>query len=458
MRIDKRKVLEIKNKTVSILKQIYSKIKPFSKIVYDQCLVLIKKIDKYALVMKEKVVQYFEKSTFITMLLENVHFRFHYLVSIVMIAFVAFFVTFYTTGYNTAKVDAASMATPEIESMNEKAYDINYGDHDALVNIAKEVVSKQVSIVEDPVILAKNGMNVIFSIDDYIVDVNVQTKELGKANAIITVETKDTYKRNDVEKIQLTNASETTIVDGTAMTYQIQLNIIDTIAPVISLTEADMTMDDTDDFDIRNFVSVTDNLDGIINEYHVENMFKKTEDDKWEYGKHILVIHAKDNAGNESSREMIVRIYKTETEEEAPVAESKTVSHDTYGSYGENPYAGSIVAEARAQIGKAYVWGGNGPNAFDCSGLVQYVYSKAGIYVPRTSGAQSYVGVSINPNDVSQWRAGDIVTFGVSGNSHAAIYSGHGTLIHALNPVLGIRETSLTGFYAGPIYAVRRVQ
>ena len=125
----------------------------------------------------------------------------------------------------------------------------------------------------------------------------------------------------------------------------------------------------------------------------------------------------------------------------------------TYSNNVPNrPYAGNIVAEARSLIGSAYVWGATGPYAFDCSGLVQYVYKRAGVYVPRTSGAQAHYGAAINPNDMSQWRAGDIITFGPAGSQHAAIYTGNGTMVHAINPSYGVLET---GVY-GDIYSVRR--
>lgn len=458
MRIDKKKILEIVNKLNDILKDLYSNVKPFSKFAYefayDKYLILVKKINELGIVIKNKVMTLLEESKFDFSIIKNIHFSFHYLVTITMVAFMAFFVTFYMTGYNTAQVDAASMVAPEVETVNKKAYDVNYGDHDALVSIAREVVSEHVSVVEDPVILEKNGMSVVCSIDRYIVEIYVQTSELGKTKAVIKVQTKETYYRNDFEKIMIGNEDQIDVVDGTAMTYEVELNIIDTVAPVISLSEADMTMKDTDEFDIKNFVRVTDNLDGYISDYQVENMFDKVDDDKWEYGKHILVIRAKDSSGNESSREMIVRIYKTEEE---PVYSAPKTYH-TYGNYSESPYAGSIIAEARKHIGKAYVYGATGPYAFDCSGFTQYVYAKAGISLPRTSGSQSYVGVPINPHDMSQWRAGDLVTYGYGGNSHVAIYSGYGTLIHAVNPALGVNETSVSGFFSGPIYAVRRVQ
>ena len=50
--------------------------------------------------------------------------------------------------------------------------------------------------------------------------------------------------------------------------------------------------------------------------------------------------------------------------------------------------AATAIAYARAQLGKPYVWGGTGPDAYDCSGLVQAAYASAGVPIPRTSELQ----------------------------------------------------------------------
>ncbi|MCW2749440.1 MAG: hypothetical protein JWR83_550 [Aeromicrobium sp.] len=78
--------------------------------------------------------------------------------------------------------------------------------------------------------------------------------------------------------------------------------------------------------------------------------------------------------------------------------------------------------------GKPYKYGANGPKKFDCSGLVQYVYKKAGKKIGRTSGAQ-LKGKHIKK---SKKRKGDILIF-MHGNYayHSAIYAGHGKMWEA---------------------------
>lgn len=381
---------------------------------------------------------------------KNVNFNFHHLVSVVIVSVFAFLVTFYSTSYNTKEVAAAGFSAPETVVFNEKALDVSYGDTKAIANVAKEILKDEVSSVNELKTLSSSIGKGVYALDDYVIEVTLDQVTLGESIATMTIENKATYEKNDSEKVIVNADSNVPLNTGNSYTYQIALNIIDTEAPVITLKESEVTIKDTDDFDVKNYIeSVVDNVDGSV-DYTVEGEIAR-DDDKYVAGDYNLIIRANDSSSNGSVAELKVIVEKTEEEK---VEELTT--QQSYGSYGVSAYAGSVVAEARAQIGKAYVYGANGPNAFDCSGLVQYVYARSGISIPRTSGGQSSVGVAIDPNDVSQWRAGDIVTFGPGGSSHAAIYSGNGTLIHALNPSQGIRETGIYGF--GTVYAVRRVQ
>lgn len=93
----------------------------------------------------------------------------------------------------------------------------------------------------------------------------------------------------------------------------------------------------------------------------------------------------------------------------------------------------SIVAFARAQLGRKYVRGGQSPEkGFDCSGLVKYVMAAFHHELPRTARLQAKEGTELT-TDTSQLRPGDLLTFGKprSGVSHIGIYVGDGHFIHA---------------------------
>lgn len=99
----------------------------------------------------------------------------------------------------------------------------------------------------------------------------------------------------------------------------------------------------------------------------------------------------------------------------------------------------AIVDAARTKIGAPYGWGATGPNTFDCSGLTSWAYNQVGKSIPRTSQAQASQGTPVAYSDL---QAGDIVAF-YSGATHVGIYSGHGTVIHALNSSTPLSEHSL---------------
>ncbi|GGS21776.1 NlpC/P60 family protein [Streptomyces griseoviridis] len=97
--------------------------------------------------------------------------------------------------------------------------------------------------------------------------------------------------------------------------------------------------------------------------------------------------------------------------------------------------AASAVAAARSAVGKPYVWGANGPSAFDCSGLTQWSYAQAGVALPRTSQAQAGAGQRVS---LAQARPGDLVAYR-NDASHIGMYVGDGQVVHAPYPGAPVR-------------------
>ncbi|MFF2717615.1 C40 family peptidase [Streptomyces sp. NPDC058011] len=113
--------------------------------------------------------------------------------------------------------------------------------------------------------------------------------------------------------------------------------------------------------------------------------------------------------------------------------------------------AASIVAFAKAQVGDAYISGGTGPNAWDCSGLVQAAYRTAGIDLPRVSQSQSTAGTQVSLDNL---QPGDILYWGGAGSAyHVAIYVGDGQFVGAQNSSTGTVQRSMD--YDRPSGAVR---
>ena len=116
-----------------------------------------------------------------------------------------------------------------------------------------------------------------------------------------------------------------------------------------------------------------------------------------------------------------------------------------------------VVTVATNQLGAPYRYGGSKPGGFDCSGLVEYSYAKAGLVVPRTSFEQYRAA---QPVDISDARPGDLLFFRYDRRiSHVAIYLGEGRFIHApstgkLVSVASLRDPHYQAHFAraGKIY------
>ncbi|MFI1442213.1 C40 family peptidase [Streptomyces fructofermentans] len=110
------------------------------------------------------------------------------------------------------------------------------------------------------------------------------------------------------------------------------------------------------------------------------------------------------------------------------------------GTTASNSRAAAAIAYAYEKLGSPYVWGATGPDAFDCSGLMQAAYRDAGIALPRTTYAQINAGQRVARSEL---QPGDLVFF-YSGISHVGLYIGNGQMIHAPNPSAPVRVAPIT--------------
>ncbi|MDF0480739.1 NlpC/P60 family protein [Vagococcus sp. PNs007] len=110
-----------------------------------------------------------------------------------------------------------------------------------------------------------------------------------------------------------------------------------------------------------------------------------------------------------------------------------------------------VIELARTYIGVPYVWGGTTPQGFDCSGLVQYVYNKLGVSLPRVTYDQEYAGKII---PFEQLEPGDLLFWGQRGSTwHVAFYSGEGNMIMAPQPGEFVKELPMNQFM--PDFAIK---
>lgn len=116
----------------------------------------------------------------------------------------------------------------------------------------------------------------------------------------------------------------------------------------------------------------------------------------------------------------------------------------------------NVVEYAKQFLGRPYVYGGNGPNSFDCSGFAKYVYGHFGINLSRTSYTQVNEGYYVSKDNL---QPGDLIFFKRGGSiNHVGIYVGDGTMIHASSPGDVVKyDTILSGYYNTYYYTARRV-
>ncbi|MFE1765059.1 NlpC/P60 family protein [Streptomyces angustmyceticus] len=107
------------------------------------------------------------------------------------------------------------------------------------------------------------------------------------------------------------------------------------------------------------------------------------------------------------------------------------------------------IAFATAQIGKDYVWGAEGPDTFDCSGLTLRAWQAAGTTIPRTSQEQWR---QLPRVDIKDMRPGDLIIY-FTDASHVGMYLGNGAIVHAPRPG---RQVTITGAGSMPILGVVR--
>lgn len=108
--------------------------------------------------------------------------------------------------------------------------------------------------------------------------------------------------------------------------------------------------------------------------------------------------------------------------------------------------AGRAIAFALAEVGKPYVWGAEGPHAYDCSGLMLRAYESAGVTLPRTSRQQYWAGTQLpvraaQPGDLLFWAYD---TSDPDSIHHVAMYLGNGRMVEAANPSVPLRTRTVS--------------
>jgi cell wall-associated NlpC family hydrolase len=107
---------------------------------------------------------------------------------------------------------------------------------------------------------------------------------------------------------------------------------------------------------------------------------------------------------------------------------------------------GRAIQFALGEVGKPYVWGATGPNAYDCSGLMLRAYESAGVTLPRVARQQYWAGAQL---PVRQAQPGDLLFWGYDTSNpdsihHVAMYLGNGRMVEAANQTVPLRQRAVS--------------
>lgn len=136
---------------------------------------------------------------------------------------------------------------------------------------------------------------------------------------------------------------------------------------------------------------------------------------------------------------------------------SRGVTHGAAQVAGTDAAAVQAISFARAQLGKSYLYGATGPDAYDCSGLTQAAWASAGVSIPRTSEEQ---WAQLPHVSASQLQPGDLVFFvGAPIDpppGHVVLYIGGGQVIQAYATGYPVMVSSLASMDAGGLVGYAR--
>lgn len=131
---------------------------------------------------------------------------------------------------------------------------------------------------------------------------------------------------------------------------------------------------------------------------------------------------------------------------------------------GSSELGAAAAAMAKTLLGKRYVSGAAGPNSFDCSGLMYYIYKQLGHPISRGSSSQYYNnGYFVS---ISDMQPGDLIFFfdrrfdssgGTLPTTHVGMYVGNGQFIHASTTSYRVQYDSISGYYAPYIVGAKRI-
>lgn len=297
----------------------------------------------------------------------------------------------FARGYTKATVNSNGLKVRQTKDENSNVLDII--DQNASVEVTEAYdQSAWVSIVTD---------------DNQYGYVNADYVTLNTYYPIAT-------KNSDVTNYEPVTATENTTENNDVV------EMVPTYVEPEEIYDYETQAEPTEDYSYETEVE-TEEVEEV---YQEEESYEEPQEEEEEY--YEEEVPEEEPIYEEETPEEEETSYEEEVNEE-PSYEESTVSDSSTGA--------SIAATASNYVGCSYVWGATGPDSFDCSGLVSYVFSSYGISVPRTAADQYYGGTQI---DVSTAVSTPGALIFYHGLGHVAISLGDGSVVHASNSSTGV--------------------
>lgn len=305
--------------------------------------------------------------------------------------------------------DAVEKREPEVavisKMSSEKEYQkMNINDTYAFVNTVKETLKDRINVVSKPQVLSQSKDTIKIQIDNYIVEAKLNDYELDQKTEIT---------------LMVHQGSHTLVEE-----IVVPIEFVDTQAPTIILNTDNVQLYEDEVFDASDYIeTISDNYDvdinyQIVNEIPIENNHLKI-------GNYDVIYECVDTSNNRTEVKLHVEIK--EKEKTTPIMSNTA-----------NIMMTSLHKQALDLVGKPYVWGGKGPDVFDCSGVIMYLYKLNGIDL-QWSDIQYGNGVNISL-DSSKWQVGDVLSYVDSSGEvvHHALYLGNHMALHAITSGVNI--------------------
>lgn len=206
---------------------------------------------------------------------------------------------------------------------------------------------------------------------------------------------------------------------------------------VVEMTPTYVEPEETYDYETQTELTEDYSYEPEVETEEVEEVYQEDTSYEEPQEEYYEEESQEDTSYEEETPEEEEPVYEEETTEEPSYDEEDTAEEPSYeeSTVSDSSTGASIAATASNYVGCSYVWGATGPDSFDCSGLVSYVFSSYGISVPRTAADQYYDGTQI---DVSTAVSTPGALIFYHGLGHVAISLGDGSVVHASNSNTGV--------------------